>query len=783
MRLLAAYREAGPFQRDGCVLLAYAALVVALTWPLSVRLGDVVPRDLGDPLLSTWTLWWNARVTPFTDAWWNGPIFFPARDTLALSDHRVGLALIATPLIWSGASPLLAYNGAFLFSFFLSAVSAYALCLSLTKHRGAAFVGGLVYGFHPFRAAHLAHLELLSSYWLPVVLLALHRWAVTQSTRWLVLLSSALTLQGLTSGYYLFFSGVLLCGWLVWFASRGVPVSQYARLALALAAPLVVLAPVLARYRDTHRALGISRSITEVERFSADLIGLLTAPESLAFWRAPGAWQSPEGALFPGVTAVILVVLAWRHHVAPLPPDRWRRARLVSAAIALAAAAVAMVPVVSGPVAFDVAGLSISVSRAYKPLSVAALFASVCLLSAPRVRGAWKRASPLTFYALATPALWIFALGPTARFLGHRVLYKSPYSWLMTLPGFSDEFRAPARFGMLAALTLSVAAALALARLLVGRSRRAQAAAVCLVTAGVCVDGWIAPFPLATPPKALVLAPRLPADSVVLELPLGVFEDAAAMYRAMSHGHRIANGLSGYFPPHYDVLSAALEEGRVEALTPLAAEQDVALFVSRTGVGAALGATLLARTPATPLARTERHDVYWLPRSPVSRAPTVDGQSPLPMRSVTSAINPRSLALLDDGDRHTMWVTPGPQRGDEQLVVDLGGVAETSGVVLGLGYPRAFPRTLAVDVSSDGVAFTEIWRGDTASRTVAAAIDNPAEVRVPFPFPPRAARYVRVRQLGHSASPWAIAELSIVGAPSASTPTANDTTRQLLSAF
>ena len=54
-------RDTGPLQRDGLALATYALLVVALTWPLASHLGTAVPHDLGDPLLTAWTLWWNAR--------------------------------------------------------------------------------------------------------------------------------------------------------------------------------------------------------------------------------------------------------------------------------------------------------------------------------------------------------------------------------------------------------------------------------------------------------------------------------------------------------------------------------------------------------------------------------------------------------------------------------------------------------------------------------------------------------------------------------------------------
>ena len=73
------------------------------------------------------------RVLPFSDAWWDAPIFYPAGNAMALADHRVGLGVITTPLIWAGASPLIAYNVAFLASFFLSAAAGYALCAG--RHR------------------------------------------------------------------------------------------------------------------------------------------------------------------------------------------------------------------------------------------------------------------------------------------------------------------------------------------------------------------------------------------------------------------------------------------------------------------------------------------------------------------------------------------------------------------------------------------------------------------------------------------------------------------------
>lgn len=110
-------------------------VAVTLTFARSLLrdLAHLVPSDLGDPLLNTWILWWNAHAVPLSDAWWNAPAFFPARDTLALSEHLAGLSILTTPVMWAGASPLVAYNLAFLLTFVLSAIGGYALGYQLTR--------------------------------------------------------------------------------------------------------------------------------------------------------------------------------------------------------------------------------------------------------------------------------------------------------------------------------------------------------------------------------------------------------------------------------------------------------------------------------------------------------------------------------------------------------------------------------------------------------------------------------------------------------------------------
>lgn len=737
--------------------VAYAALAVLYTWPLVGHLGAAVPRDLGDPLLSVWTLWWNARTLPLTESWWQGPIFHPAAGTLAFSDHRLGLGPIATPLILLGAAPLVAYNVAFLLSFVLSAAAAYGLAWSLTRARLPALAAGCIFGFHPFRATHLEHLELLAAFWLPAAFWALHAWHHRRSTAALVAVAGTLTALAYTSGYYFFYGGIAIAMWVLWF-ERGTAPRDLARLALALLVPGLLIAPVLWRYRAIHDAYGFSRPITEIESFSADLGDLLTSPSLLAVWRLPWPPVHPERALFPGVAALAVLLWAWWWS-GRAPVARASRLRTALLVVGILAVGAALIASRSGGVAFSLGPIAVSLRVAYKPLSIAAVAFGAWFLTSSPVRAAWQARSPLAFYTLATAGLWLLALGPTARVFGERVLYKAPYAWLMVLPGFADGFRVPARFAMVAAMTSAAAAALALRHRGAALSpRQSRSAGVALVAVALA-DGWIRPLPLHQLPAPLELPAALRPDDVVLELPRGVLEDAAAMYRATIHGRRLANGMSGYQPPHYVALGQALEDGDLDALAALPRSDEVVAFVSRDPSGTAVS-DALARAPwAAAIGTTATHRVFRL-RQQAS-------PPPLPAREVVVARlqvseHDDGARAMRDHDERTAWQAAA-QRGSEVVLTDLGQVTAVSGVDLALGpYAASYPRELSVETSTDGQTWSAAWQMRTAGLVVASAITTARSPVVAARFATTQARFVRLRQVATSARPWAVAELRVV---------------------
>ena len=105
---------------------------------------------------------------------------------------------------------------AFLLTFALSGLTTYWLGVELTGRRYAGWVAGVAFAFAPYRMDQLAHIRVLASFWMPVVMLGLHRYYRDGHTWWLVLFAGATVTQGLKNGYYLLFFPVLVALWVLW---------------------------------------------------------------------------------------------------------------------------------------------------------------------------------------------------------------------------------------------------------------------------------------------------------------------------------------------------------------------------------------------------------------------------------------------------------------------------------------------------------------------------------------------------------------------------------------
>jgi hypothetical protein len=737
-------------------LSLYGVVTALTTYPLIMVVGRAVPAALGDPLLNTWILWWDSGHRPLTAAWWNAPAFYPTAGVMAFSELLLGLLPITAPVQWWSHNPLLAYNVAFLLSFPLSGLAAHALAFELTGRHDAGVLAGLAFAFSPYRANELGHIQMLSYYWAPVALYALHRYlGRDRRPAWLAVFSGAWLLQVLCNGYALFQFSVLIILWLVWFSTTARDVVTIGVAWLCGSLPLV---PMLIKYREVQGSLHLKRAITDITNLSADITGFLSAPPDVALWGGR-LMSNPSPGLFPGATVLVIVIAAAVLSVRDRVRERSTLTldRLMLALVALVCAAVTCSVFVIGPWALG----PLTVGQGYKSFSLAVSAGLLCAARGPRWRRVWRTRSLAGFYALATVALYVLSFGPAPHARGKQVMYKAPYAWLMVLPGF-DAIRVPARFAMLAVLCLAVLVALAFVRWspVLGNWRRPI---WIVLIVGLVADGWLR-FAVLPPPAAGPPEPWTGVTAVV-ELPLGEPDrDAAALYRAIAHGQPLINGdSSSHVPPHYLPMADALGARDVTVLNELAAFGPVGIAVDRSAAGSRELEAALSHLDGVRAGRASSEWATFLARRATTPRSTVGPR--LSIRHTRANRHPEDIARMFDHNIETAWGSGAPQDGEEEIILELDGTPTVGAVVLSLGaYSFGYPQDLAVDSSPDGIGWTTAWRGRTAVATVRAALQDPGEVPLLIRVSAVQARFIRLRQLGrHPKVPWWIAELSIHG--------------------
>jgi len=588
------------------VFLAYVFIAVMMTWPLMRHPATRLASDLGDPAFNCWVLQWTGGqlIAALSGNWhalanyWNGNIFHPATLTVAYSEHLTPEMLQALPIYAATGNVILAYNTLFLATFVLSGFAMYLLVRDLTEQPFAAFAAGLIYAYVPYRIDQLSHLQVLSSYWMPLALMGLRRFFVARSPLALAGGTAAFVLQGLSCGYYLLFFAPFVAAYSIYEILRRRIFSfrdRHVWLSLATAAIgcAIVLWPFASPYLQVRRAEAVgTRSPGEIVMFSADTQAFATASTNSWLWgERLQARVTAEGQGFPGMTGLVFGAVAL---IVPLSRrlraidwramSRWRIVLIAIAALVVVWQSwIVMVILAQGQISFQTAG-SLETSRNIRLplLNAATAFAAMIGLVGLPAKSKPEDKTPTLFFFVCAVVSALLALGPVIR-AGGRVLGSGPYALLLNyVPGF-DGLRVPSRFFMLVAFFLSVLAGLGISAMLSLRWRWVGRVAVVLACVGAIADGWVTSFPIASAHvsdpylRANELAigrdinplyrmvKQLPGDVVLLELPIGDKSfDIQATFYAGYHRRPLVNGYSGFTPAGYEDRAFAIMSALVD---------------------------------------------------------------------------------------------------------------------------------------------------------------------------------------------------------------------------
>lgn len=565
----------------------FLVLSILHTWPLIAVLPSDIRNDQ-DAILNVWTLGAIAQQLardPLHPLDVN--MFYPFGSSLATLDPQLANGTLVAPVTWVSGNPVLGHNVFILATFVLSGLTMFLLVRELTGSAAAGLIAGCLYAFSPFRTLHLSHTHLLAGFWLPLMLLWIHRYVA--EPRWgrlLVVVASFVALA--LSSWYLAAMGVvaaLVVG--IWsLAAHG-----HARIvvARAIAGGLLVFLlllpfglpfarvkawetlggsgdfrpePVIPPLRErVQRLFDRQLDIGGRAKASAELQNYIGVGWSARLWTPLRRFGGVEGSYFPGALGLGLVVLgcasARSRQLAngsirgpgAAGTVRWATPASVSralAAMAIVPAAAILCAALGWPDAWPV------VMTRRGSLVVVTLL-SVVLWSLWRIRldGASRANTIMHTYVALMVAGVLLSVGPQVRAfdvdLGVGV-YPS------FMPPFS-VLRVPARFGVLYTIGIAVLAGLG-AAWLETRVRRARGAALAGALLMINLE-------LAVAPMTFVPLPRVtPSDTWLKRAPAGpvvVFpthNNPWALVNSLFHRQPIVNGAGMVVPPPYMRLNA-----------------------------------------------------------------------------------------------------------------------------------------------------------------------------------------------------------------------------------
>jgi hypothetical protein len=709
------------------------------TWPLARHLDEALPADLGDPLLNTWILGWDAdRLAHGLSGLWDAPIFFPYHRTLAFSEHLLGIAVPVAPIVWLTGRPFVAYNVAFIASFVLAAGGMYLLVGRLTGRRDAACLAGLVFAFAPSRFGQIGHLQVLMSGWMPIALWGLHRYFDTGSRCALAIFTAAFLVQGLSNGYYIYFLALpvtaLIVYGLVVHASRWRRIAGH--LVVTALVVLTVLLPIANVYFEVRREYGLRRLGGDVVHFGADLGSYLQGNQALrppiTVWRALPHYAKPagpEGELFPGLVALALTLAA-------LYPVRRRQEEG------------------DGPTGRSVVAL-------YAGIGVSAL-----ILSLGTSPTAWGRPLPIGFI----------------------------YRWLFAhAPGF-DGLRVPARLSVVVLLSIAVLVGFGFARVSRRWPFRVRTAAVVALGSIVMLEGVGGAMPLAFlkpagfPDRAAYTWIRDRESGPVLELPAGQLDTGLFsfryQYQTLVHRHRIVNGATGYGSGLESFLGSFASPLREPDRARDALEMLRALGIRCVVVHPDWFPDLSMGTAALDLFRRDPEQVPletsfpglvvfrlapWRedpdPRAAeTSRADAkLQAIPPVSFRATASQAE-ELLGRAFDGDLDSRWYSGTHQTGDEWIEIAFDRPRDVARVRL-LASPRSvgdYPRELVVESAEGSGPFRLLYRGSIVRQLALGLVSDPRQSPVDVWLARNATTRLRIRQVGQTRRWfWSVDELSV----------------------
>lgn len=789
--------------------LLFAVLTVLMTYPIAFNVTSSIPGDVGDPLEVIWILSWDVhKILQFDFAnLFDANIFYPYKYTLAYSEHMIGSAIFAMPIIAFFKNPVLAYNIIFLMSMTLSGIGMYLLAFYYTGNRLAAFCAGVIFAYFPCRFGHLGHLHFQVAQWIPFTFLYFNKYFETGRYKHLLLFTLFFILQFFSNGYYAlflaFFVTILIC---IEFYNRGFSNrALFYKLGLFFLLSAIFILPVFYPYIKLKHEMGFTRSLGESTMYSADIFSYLAAPSINRPWgKITSIFLKPEGDIFLGLTAMILAAFGimryfkGNHNISLEAINvKSKFVKILSSVMTIFAAIAlseAIIIWLTGGFKFTILGIPVKATKIYKPMSLAFALILLPFFTRYRLRGVINSlfTSRQGFYFIVLVLSFLFSLGPIIHLSGKEII-TGPYIFLYKFfPGF-DGLRVPARFVIMVALAVSVFAAYGTAGILEHFNAYWKKVAVTGVFSVIILfESASIPIPIPSVPVGNAIPDVYKwlasekDDFAILELPMPnkpeeVWKETRYLYYSTYHWKKLVNGYSGYFPPAYNFLyMEGMQRIPSDSSVGLLRELGIRYLIIHSAdyTTEHFHGTYTDETGneeweriknnlqnyedvLKPFKQFGNDYVYEIVSKEIDH--TRENWKEIPRDKWVLKASAPGTELAIDGKLETRWTPGRPQQPMDFFEIDLGEKRRISGIVLELGSDFVnYPRGYMVESSADGKVWDKIRLENDTVPPLHSFIEQPKAVQFIISFPTVAGRFIKITQLGASQEKyWSISELRI----------------------
>jgi hypothetical protein len=257
--------------KNKAALIAAVIFFVATAsfmWPMFTHFGTY--SDGGDHMFNAWTLARNhfcliGQSCPNYD---NANIFFPHKDTMLYSETQLSAGFLTLPFFILNHNPLFSANIWYFLSAFFAGFFMYLLARYLSKgNQAISILAGLVFEFAPTKITSMDHMQNLSIFYLPLIILLLLKYRDTGFKKYLAWFTVCCSLLFLASWYQMVFALMAIVPFIIYVSFLSKPMRRRALYLVAgVLVALITTLPLAKEYvrfsKQNKAAFSIQDQIT-----------------------------------------------------------------------------------------------------------------------------------------------------------------------------------------------------------------------------------------------------------------------------------------------------------------------------------------------------------------------------------------------------------------------------------------------------------------------------------------------------------------------------------------